>query len=75
VCTASADGAFGRLDATMISMTGSSPNACVATGTHPVTLVNVGCLQSVGQGAVVDAGNSLPGPTASSLRGTIEIVP
>ena len=75
VCTASADGAFGRLDATMISMTGSSPNACVATGAHPVTLVNVGCLQSVGQGSIVDGGNSLPGPTASSLRGTIEVVP
>jgi len=41
----------------------------------PVTLVNVGCLQSVGQGAVVDAGNALPGPTATTLRGTIEIVP
>jgi hypothetical protein len=75
VCTANSDGAFGRLDATTISMVGSSPNACVATGTHPVTLVNVGCLQSVGQGAVVDAGNALPGPTATTLRGTIEIVP
>jgi len=75
VCTANSDGAFGRLDATTISMTGSSPNACVATGTHPVTLVNVGCLQSVGQGAVVDAANGLPGPTATTLRGTIEIVP
>jgi hypothetical protein len=47
----------------------------VASGAHPVTLVNVGCLQSVGQGALVDAGNALPGPTASTLRGTIEIVP
>jgi len=75
VCTANSDGAFGRLDATTISMTGSSPNTCVATGVHPVTLVNVGCLQSVGQGAIVDAGNSLPGPTATTLRGTIEIVP
>jgi hypothetical protein len=56
-------------------MTGSSPNACVAGGVHPVTLVNVGCLQSVGQGAIVDAGNALPGPTASSLRGTIQLIP
>jgi hypothetical protein len=75
VCTANSDGAFGRLDATTISMTGSSPNTCVASGVHPVTLVNVGCLQSVGQGAIVDAANALPGPTATSLRGTIEIVP
>jgi hypothetical protein len=75
VCTAAGDGAFGRLDATTISLTGASPNACVASGEHPVTLVNVGCLQSVGQGAIVDAANALPGPTATSLHATIELVP
>lgn len=75
VCTSGADGAFGRLDATTISMDGSNANTCVASGVHPVTLVNVGCLQTVGQGAIVDAANGLPGPAAATLRGTIEIVP
>lgn len=71
VCTAHSNGAFGHLAATAISQTGSAPGTSVATGAHSITLVDVGCIAaSAGSGVA-----GIPGPSASSLVGTIEIIP
>lgn len=71
VCTADSNGAFGHLAATSISQTGAAPGVCVASGSHPIRLVDVGCAPTATGGT---AGN-LPGPVASSIVGTIELIP
>ena len=43
-CTTHSNGAFGRLSATSIVQTGNAPGICVATGSHPISLVDVGCV-------------------------------
>jgi hypothetical protein len=74
VCTSNSDGAFRNLGATSISMTGSSAGTCVSSGAHPTTIVDVSCIASTGD-QFNNLGNALPGPSASSIRGTIEIIP
>ncbi len=73
-CSTHSGGAFGRTNATFIGETGTAPGLCVATGSHPLNLVDVGCVPAATAG-VISSSAGLPGPYASSVRGLIEIIP
>jgi hypothetical protein len=73
-CRQRTSGAFGAGAANTITETGASPNTCVASGSHPATLVSVFCIPpSFDQ--TVDANGDLPGPGAVSLPGTLQMLP
>jgi hypothetical protein len=73
-CQTNSNGAFKRLNATSIIETGSAPNTCVATGAHPVTMVNVSCVPRTTSNTANNVGG-LPGPAAVSVPATVEIIP
>jgi hypothetical protein len=54
-----------------------SPAGSLTPGTHPATLVSTFCIPSVGGslGFLINGAANLPGPGATSLPGTIELIP
>ena len=73
-CRQRTSGAFGAGAAQTITENGQSPNACIATGTHPGTLVSVFCIPPAFN-TTVDSNGDLPGPGAVSLPGMIQMLP
>jgi hypothetical protein len=67
------NGCFGGPTCDYISETGTAAGTLTA-GTHAVTIGSVFCIPAVGN-PVVDGAADLPGPGATSLPGTFELLP
>jgi hypothetical protein len=54
-----------------------SPGGSLTPGTHPATLASVFCIPSVGGslGFLINGAANLPGPGATSLPGTLQLLP
>jgi hypothetical protein len=74
-CRQHNNGAFRNPFATTVTETGSSPSACIGTGTpQPTTLASVFCIPP-SYDPIVDPSGELPGPGAVSLPGTAQFLP
>ena len=54
-----------------------APAGALTPGTHPVTLASTFCIPSVGGslGFLINGAANLPGPGATSLPGTLQLLP
>jgi hypothetical protein len=73
-CRQRTSGAFGAGAAQTITENGSSPNTCIASGSHNGRLVSVFCIPPAFD-TTVDANGDLPGPGAVSLPGSFTMLP
>jgi hypothetical protein len=67
-------GAFGNFQARFIEEVGSPAGPLLDTNPHPSVLASTFCIPASGN-PVVDGAGGLPGPGATSLPGTVQLVP
>jgi len=73
-CRQRTSGAFGQGPARTITATGAAPGCLTDGAAHPLTLISVFAIPP-SFNATVDASADLPGPGATSLPGTTQLLP
>jgi len=73
-CRQRTSGAFGQGPARTITATGAAPGCLTDGAAHPETLISVFAIPP-SYNATVDASADLPGPGATSLPGTTQLLP
>ena len=73
-CRQRTSGAFGQGPARTITATGAAPGCLTDGAAHPLTLISVFAIPP-SYNATVDASADLPGPGATSLPGTTQLLP